>query len=150
MTSMREPFRVRTLGLDLPAVAGAFSRRLHEAGVPVTAERAAWFAQALTVVKPISRRRLYWTARAAFVSDRSHARAFDTVFEGVFGSARRRPRSRRCRRTRKPSRPQLRSRGAAPTAPTRVHRQATSPTRASTPNPAEPTRDTPVPITGQR
>ena len=37
----RQPFRVRTLGLDLPAVAGAFNRRLHEAGVPVTAERAA-------------------------------------------------------------------------------------------------------------
>jgi uncharacterized protein len=86
MTPAAEPFRVRTLGLDVPATAGAFSRRLHDAGVPVTAERAAWFAQALAVVKPISRRRLYWTARAAFVSDRIQVPAFDAVFVDVFGS----------------------------------------------------------------
>jgi uncharacterized protein len=84
---MSEPFRVRTLGLDLPAVASAFSRRLHDAGVPVTAERAAWFAQALGVVEPVSRRRLYWTARAALVSDRAHVRAFDDVFFSVFGAS---------------------------------------------------------------
>ncbi|HEV3387381.1 MAG TPA: VWA domain-containing protein [Solirubrobacteraceae bacterium] len=83
---MTEPFRVRSLGLDLPAVASAFSRRLHDAGVPVTAERAAWFAQALAIVEPISRRRLYFTARAAFVSDRAHVRAFDHVFYRVFGA----------------------------------------------------------------
>ena len=87
MTPAPQPFRVRTLGLDLPAVAGSFSRRLHEAGVPVTAERGAWFAQALAVVEPISRRRLYWTARAAFVSDRMQVPAFDRVFASVFGSA---------------------------------------------------------------
>jgi uncharacterized protein with von Willebrand factor type A (vWA) domain len=84
---MNAPFRVRTLGLDLPAVASAFGRRLHDAGVPVSAERAAWFAQALTVVEPISRRRLYWTARAALVSDRAQVRAFDEVFFSVFGGA---------------------------------------------------------------
>ncbi len=83
---MTEAFRVRSLGLDLPAVASAFSRRLHDAGVPVTAERAAWFAQALAIVEPISRRRLYFTARAAFVSDRAHVRAFDHVFFRVFGA----------------------------------------------------------------
>jgi len=88
---MTEPFRVRTLGLDLPAVAGAFGRRLHDAGVPVTAERAAWFARALAVVEPISRRRLYWTARAAFVSDRMQVSAFDVVFASVFGSGRAEP-----------------------------------------------------------
>jgi len=87
MTPAVAPFRVRTLGLDLPAAAGAFSRRLHDAGVPVTAERAAWFAQALAVVEPVSRRRLYWTARAAFVSDLSQLRAFDAVFATVFGAA---------------------------------------------------------------
>lgn len=81
-------FRVRTLGLDLAAVAGAFSRRLHDAGVPVTAERAAWFAQALAVVAPVSRRRLYWTARAALLSDSAQVPAFDAVFASVFGSGR--------------------------------------------------------------
>jgi uncharacterized protein len=87
MTPAGQRFRVRTLGLDLPAVGGAFSRRLHDAGVPVTAERAAWFAHALAVVEPISRRRLYWTARAAFVSDRTQVPTFDAVFASVFGSA---------------------------------------------------------------
>jgi uncharacterized protein with von Willebrand factor type A (vWA) domain len=84
-------FRVRTLGLDLPAVSGAFSRRLHEAGVPVTAERAAWFAHALTAVEPVSRRRLYWTARGVFVTDTAQVPAFDLVFARVFGSAAARP-----------------------------------------------------------
>jgi uncharacterized protein len=83
---MTEPFRLRELGLDLPALAGGFSRRLHDAGLPVTVERAGWFAQAVAVVEPISRRRLYWTARAAFVSDRAHVRAFDDVFFSVFGT----------------------------------------------------------------
>ncbi len=80
-------FRVRTLGLDLPAVVGAFSRQLHDAGLPVTAERAAWFAQALTAVEPVSRRRLYWTARGVFVTGQDQVHAFDAVFASVFGTA---------------------------------------------------------------
>jgi len=79
------PFTVRTIGLDLPAVAGAFGRRLHEAGVPVTPERAVRFAQALTAVRPETRRRLYWTARATLVTDMTQVRAFDAVFGDVFG-----------------------------------------------------------------
>jgi hypothetical protein len=80
-------FRVETIQLDLPEVAGAFSRRLHAAGLPVTVERAAAFAHALTLTRPVSRRRLYWTARGVFVSDRLQVRAFDAVFRAVFGSA---------------------------------------------------------------
>jgi uncharacterized protein with von Willebrand factor type A (vWA) domain len=87
MTPAGQPFRVRTLWLDLPELAGAFCRRLHDAGVPVTVERAGRFAQALAVVEPVSRRRLYWTARGVFVSDRTQVPAFDRVFAGVFGSA---------------------------------------------------------------
>jgi uncharacterized protein len=79
------PFTVRTLHLDLPALAGAFGRRLHDAGVPVTAERGARFASALALVKPESRRRLYWTARAIFVTDASQLKAFNAVFASVFG-----------------------------------------------------------------
>jgi uncharacterized protein with von Willebrand factor type A (vWA) domain len=62
------------------------SRRLHERGVPVTPGRSVEFAEALTLVRPISRRRLYWTARAVFVSDPSQVTAFDAVFASVFGS----------------------------------------------------------------
>jgi uncharacterized protein with von Willebrand factor type A (vWA) domain len=79
------PFGVETLALDLPPLVGAFSRRLHEAGVPMTPGRAADFARALTLTRPVSRRRLYWTARAVFLSDESQRTAFDTVFASVFG-----------------------------------------------------------------
>jgi uncharacterized protein with von Willebrand factor type A (vWA) domain len=78
-------FTVDTIELDLPALCGAFSRRLHDAGVPVTPERATAFARALTLTRPVSRRRLYCTARAVFVSDQAHMNAFDAVFGEVFG-----------------------------------------------------------------
>ena len=67
-------FGVETIELDLPPLAGALSRRLHDAGVPVTPARAADFARALALVRPISRRRLYWTARAVLVSDPARCR----------------------------------------------------------------------------
>jgi uncharacterized protein len=78
-------FGVETIELDLPPLAAGFSRRLHDAGVPMTPDRPAAFAHALALVRPVSRRRLYWTARSVFVSDRAHVRAFDRVFAEVFG-----------------------------------------------------------------
>ncbi len=80
-------FGVETVLLDAPGVAGAFSRRLREAGLPTSVERAVNFADALRLVAPISRRRLYWTARAVFVSERAQVPAFDAVFAAVFGGA---------------------------------------------------------------
>jgi uncharacterized protein with von Willebrand factor type A (vWA) domain len=77
---------VETVELDLPALVASFGRRLHEAGVPGTAERSARFAQALALVRPLTRRRLYWTARAALVSDPVQFAAFDAVFASVFGA----------------------------------------------------------------
>ena len=82
----RPVFGVETIVLDLPPLVGAFSRRLHDAGVPITPTRAADFARALTLVRPITRRRLYWTARGVFVSDPAQVGAFDAVFFSVFGS----------------------------------------------------------------
>jgi uncharacterized protein with von Willebrand factor type A (vWA) domain len=78
-------FGVETIDLDLPPLVGALSRRLHEAGLPITPARAADFARALTLVRPIARRRLYWTARSVFVSDPAQGDAFDAVFFAVFG-----------------------------------------------------------------
>lgn len=69
----------------IPELASAFGRRLHEAGVPVTPERSARFADALSLTKPYARTRLYWTARAVFVSDPAQVRVFDAVFFDVFG-----------------------------------------------------------------
>jgi uncharacterized protein len=83
---MSTAFEVETVELDLPALAGAFGRRLHDAGVPVTAERSSNFAAALALVRPERRRRLYWTARAVFVSDPAQVRSFNRVFTEVFGS----------------------------------------------------------------
>jgi uncharacterized protein with von Willebrand factor type A (vWA) domain len=76
---------VETIELDLPPLVGALSRRLHDAGVPVTPVRSADFARALTLVRPITRRRLYWTARTVLVSDPTQVKAFDAVFFSVFG-----------------------------------------------------------------
>ena len=54
--------------------------------MPVTAERSARLASALTLTRPVSRTRLYWTARAVLVSDQAQVKAFDAVFFAVFGS----------------------------------------------------------------
>lgn len=89
MTDRRVPrrcFGVQTVELDLPPLAGALSQRLRDAGVPVTPSRAADFARALGLVRPITRRRLYWTARAVLVSDPAQLAAFDATFRAVFGA----------------------------------------------------------------
>ena len=77
--------RVETVQLDLPSTAVALGRRLRDAGLPVGPERAARFADALALARPVSRLRLYWTARAVFVSDQAQVKAFDAVFFSVFG-----------------------------------------------------------------
>ncbi|HEY0363430.1 MAG TPA: VWA domain-containing protein [Solirubrobacteraceae bacterium] len=81
-------FGVQTVELDLPALAAGFGQRLRAAGVPMTPGRVADLARALALVRPISRRRLYWTARAVLVSDPTHVAAFDSVFRAVFGNGR--------------------------------------------------------------
>jgi uncharacterized protein len=78
-------FGVETIYLDLPAVVGALSRRLSAAGVPITPARSADLARALTLVRPVAKRRLYWTARAVLLSDDTQVKAFDAVFAEVFG-----------------------------------------------------------------
>jgi uncharacterized protein len=83
----RRAFGVETIDLDLPALAGAFGQRLQAAGVPTTPGRLADLARALALVRPVSRRRLYWTARSVLVSDPAHVAAFDRVFFAVFGDS---------------------------------------------------------------
>jgi uncharacterized protein with von Willebrand factor type A (vWA) domain len=70
--------------IDVVAFASAFGRALHRAGVPVTPERSARFAHALSLAPPVARTRLYWTARAVFVSGREQLAAFDRVFAAIF------------------------------------------------------------------
>jgi len=54
----------------------ALGRRLRRAGLPVTPERSARFARALSLAPPATRSRVYWTARAVFVSSREEVEAF--------------------------------------------------------------------------
>jgi len=72
--------------LDLPALATAFSRRLRDAGVPVTPSQCELFARSLGLTAPRSLDDLYWTARAVFVTDTRQAAAFRRVFGAVFGA----------------------------------------------------------------
>lgn len=88
MVTDRPPaFGVETIELDLPGLCAAFARRLLDAGLPVTPRRSIDLTRALTLVRPVARQRLYWTARAIFVTDPTQVRAFDAVFAAVFGGA---------------------------------------------------------------
>ena len=84
---MTESFAVETIQLDLPALVGALSRRLHDAGLPVTPARAADMARALTLVRPVSRGTLYWAIRSVVVTEDTQVKVFDAVFAEVFGGA---------------------------------------------------------------
>jgi uncharacterized protein with von Willebrand factor type A (vWA) domain len=70
--------------VDVALVAARFGRAVHDAGIPCTPERSVRFARALDVAPPASRDRLYWTARAVFVSAHGQIPAFDGVFARVF------------------------------------------------------------------
>ncbi len=78
-------FAVVDFEVDLPALASAFSQRLHEAGVPVTPSQTEQYTRALKLTKPVSRRRLYCTTRAIFVTGFQQLSAFNRVFSEVFG-----------------------------------------------------------------
>ena len=81
-------FAVVDFEVDLPALASAFSQRLHEAGVPVTPSQTEQYTRALRLTKPVSRRRLYCTTRAIFVTNFTQVAAFDRVFGEIFGGRR--------------------------------------------------------------
>jgi uncharacterized protein with von Willebrand factor type A (vWA) domain len=70
--------------IDLPGFASAFGRAVHEAGIASTPDRSLRFARALSVAPPATRRRLYFTARAVFVSAHEQLLEFDRVFAAIF------------------------------------------------------------------
>ena len=76
--------KVETIHLDLPAMVGAFSRRLHDAGLPMTPARSADMARALELTRPVARRRLYWALRSIVVTDPTQVPVFNEVFAAVF------------------------------------------------------------------
>jgi uncharacterized protein with von Willebrand factor type A (vWA) domain len=56
---------------------------LFAAGLPITAEQATRFIDALTLMGPVSHSRLYFTARTVFVSDPEQLPALDQAFSSV-------------------------------------------------------------------
>jgi uncharacterized protein with von Willebrand factor type A (vWA) domain len=79
-------FKVVDFDVDLPGLASGFSQRLHTAGVPVTPSQTEQYTRALKLTKPVSRRRLYCTTRAIFVTGFQQVPAFNRVFAEVFGT----------------------------------------------------------------
>lgn len=69
---------------DLPAIAAAFGHALHAAGVPVTPERSARFATAVTLAKPDTTNELYWIGRVTLLTTHDQAEVYDRVFQQVF------------------------------------------------------------------
>lgn len=71
----------RALGRDLVG----FARALRDAGLPVSLEQTAAFAQALLWIDPLVRREVYLAARATLVGRREDHAVFDAVFAAHFG-----------------------------------------------------------------
>lgn len=65
-------------------VVAGFGHRLHDAGVPVTPERSARFARALSVAQPESLTEVYWLGRTTLITGRSQIEVYDRVFDHVF------------------------------------------------------------------
>jgi uncharacterized protein with von Willebrand factor type A (vWA) domain len=70
--------------VDLAQIAAAFGERLHAAGIPITPERSARFAQAVALVEPSTLPSLYWTGRVALLSGQHQQDTYDRIFAEVF------------------------------------------------------------------
>jgi uncharacterized protein with von Willebrand factor type A (vWA) domain len=61
----------------------ALGRALRDAGLPVTPDRSATFAEAVALTGARSRDEVYWAARFAYVTGRDQVPVFDAVFAAV-------------------------------------------------------------------
>lgn len=84
---MTVPSAALLRGVDLAAFAVALVTRARASGVAVSASGAARFTEALRVLPPTGRSRLYWTARVTLVGRRGDLERFDAVFASVFDEA---------------------------------------------------------------
>lgn len=69
---------------ELPQIAAAFGHLLHAAGVPVTPERSARFAVAITLAEPQSLTQLYWLGRVNLITAHDQIDIYDRVFAQIF------------------------------------------------------------------
>ncbi len=70
--------------VEAAALAVGFATALRRAGLSSSPDRTAWLTEALRLVPPSARDRLYWTCRVVFVSSREQLPVFDAVFAAVF------------------------------------------------------------------
>jgi uncharacterized protein with von Willebrand factor type A (vWA) domain len=71
-------------GPDLAEVTAAFGQLLHAAGVPVTPERSARFAQVVLLARPTELVELAALGRTTLVSSHDQIEVFDRIFAQVF------------------------------------------------------------------
>lgn len=69
---------------DLAAVASAFGYRLHSAGVPVTPERSARFAETVLLAAPTSVEDVYWLGRVTLLSAQAQIPVYNALFDRTF------------------------------------------------------------------
>jgi uncharacterized protein len=68
---------------DVAAMVVTLSRALRHAGVPVTPDRSAVAAEAITVLRPKTRDQVYWATRASFVASHEQVATFNRVFAAL-------------------------------------------------------------------
>ncbi len=73
-----------TAQADLASLATAFGHRLHAAGVPVTAERIARFAEAILLTSPQTTSQAYWLGRVTLLTGHFQIPVYDRVFDEYF------------------------------------------------------------------
>jgi len=69
---------------DLAAVASAFGHQLHGAGVPVTPERSARFAETVLLTHPATIDDVYWLGRVTLVSGQAQIPVYNAIFDRTF------------------------------------------------------------------
>ena len=70
---------------DMPDFVGRLAALLHQGGIAVSPERSVRFVEALHLIPPVDRARLYWSARLAFLTGREQLATFDAIFDRLFG-----------------------------------------------------------------
>ncbi len=69
---------------DLAALVAAFGERLRDAGVPVTPERMARFAEAVLIASPRTTPEAYWLGRVTLLTGHFQIPVYDRVFDEYF------------------------------------------------------------------
>jgi uncharacterized protein with von Willebrand factor type A (vWA) domain len=68
---------------DAPALVVTLARALRDAGVAVTPDRSVVAAEALRVLRPHTRKQVYWATRTSLVASHEHIAIFNRVFAAL-------------------------------------------------------------------